>query len=54
MKYWRVIDLGVAGVALAIGFANIIWGYEPASLWPTYFYLSIVLFNKASQESNYE
>ncbi len=53
MKFWRVIDLGVAKATPAMGFANIIWGYQPASLWPTFFYLGIVLFNKASKESNY-
>lgn len=53
MKFWRVADLTIAGVALAIGFANIIWGYEPANIWPTYLLLSIVLFDRARKESNY-
>ncbi len=53
MKFWRVVDLAVAGIALAIGFAIIVWGYEPPTSWSTYFLLSIVLFDKARKESNY-
>ncbi len=53
MKFWRVIDLAIAGIALAIGVAIIVWGYEPPNIVPTYILLSIVLFDKAREESNY-
>ncbi len=53
MKFWRVVDLVIAGVSLAIGVAIIVWGYDPPTTWSTYLLLSFVLFDRARQESNY-
>ncbi len=53
MKFWRAFDFTIGGVALAIGVAIIVWGYDPPNIWPTYVLLSIVLFDKARKESNY-
>lgn len=53
MKFWRYVDVTIAGLAFAIGVAIILWDYQPASNWSTYFLLSIVLFDRASKESNY-
>ncbi len=54
MKFWRVTDLAIAGVSLAIGVAIIVWGYDPPTTWSTYLLLSIVLFDRARDESNYQ
>ncbi len=53
MKFWRVTDFAIAGIALVLAVANLGWGYTPPNLYPTYFLLSIVLFNKAKKASNY-
>lgn len=53
MKFWRVTDFAIAGLALGLGVANLGWGYTPPNLYPTFFFLSILLFNKAREKSNY-
>jgi len=53
VRFWRVTDFAIAGLALGLAFANLGWGYSPPTLYPTFFLLSILLFNKARKKSNY-